>query len=73
MSEPLPDLPGCTHGVKSKNPLVIQCDGCLQTRTTEHGEPMVLVAGWALFPRHAQGDKRRMCTTCWKAEGVEKR
>lgn len=70
--EMLPDLPGRTHGIKSINPYVVQCDGCRTTVTHDGREPYPNFFGRIWFANIRSGDGRRMCASCWKTEGIGK-
>lgn len=70
--ELLPDLPDTAHGIKSLNPTRIQCDGCgrIDTAAPGHGLAITVILSSIQFLGRRFGDHRRMCTDCWKKEGI---
>lgn len=64
----LPDLPDSVHGIKGTDPWMVQCDGCADKFTSDHG--LLFAARGALFLAHSRGDTRRMCSDCWAGVGV---
>lgn len=67
MAEKLHDLPGKVHGIKSMDPLTVQCDDCLEVWTAEN-EPMIITARRVVFNERA-GKGLRLCMDCWRARG----
>lgn len=67
MTEILPDIPGIVHGVKSVDPYVLQCDGCLAV-FVQGDAPLVTFLQDVTF--HYSQPGNRMCAVCWGAEGV---
>jgi len=67
-ADPLPDVPGCVHGIVSLDPPTIQCDGCGMT-VSRPGRLSwaILVAGITFDPREVGGP--RLCRECGKAAG----
>lgn len=61
----LDDLLGYVHGVKGKNPWVVQCDDCL---TCFSGDWLLGVAKSAVF-NNREGSKDRLCYPCWEKRG----
>lgn len=64
MSARLPTLPGCVHGIVSKNPWGVQCDDCLHVFTDKH---LILAVGQVSFNRYVPGTRK--CKDCWRAAG----
>lgn len=61
----LPDLPGCAHGIKGRDPWVVQCDGCGLTITHDGREPKPTFFQRIHFDRHDQYTQR-LCQSCWE-------
>lgn len=60
----LPDLPNTVHGIKSRDPWVVQCDDCLTKFESEH---LILAAMQARFSTALPG--YRLCDGCWAERG----
>ena len=71
ISDPLPDLPGFVHGIKSVGPFRVQCDGCGQVITHDGRETLTTFFARIRFHRAGPGgDHSRRCKDCWVAAGV---
>lgn len=67
----LPDLPNTVHGVKSRNPFIVQCDECA---ALFYNPVAIITASTCLFSNRAahtnpQFACRRMCLACWADHG----
>lgn len=60
----LPDLPDTVHGIKARDPWVVQCDDCL---TCFEDRVLLFAAQQVLFSSFLPGV--RLCADCWKARG----
>lgn len=65
-SQPLPDLDGKVHGIKSLDPWTVQCDDCLSCWS---GDLPIIVAHSAVFNRRSGLQGLRLCGDCWNARG----
>lgn len=70
MTNLLPDLPGCVHGIVSMDPPTIQCDGCGHTFSHRSIAYAAILSGIVFEPsRHP--DTRRLCRECRRVEWPE--
>lgn len=65
---PLPDLEGKVHGIKSLDPLTVQCDDCLEVFT----DPVMILALQKATFSPVLPDVR-LCDGCWIARGFTKK
>ena len=68
MAEKLPDIAGKIHGIKSMDPLTVQCDDCLGVWTAEN-EAMIITARRCTFNAKASLPGVRLCDDCWGKRG----
>ena len=67
-AEKLPDIAGKVHGIKSMDPLTVQCDDCLEVWTAED-EPMITTAHRVIFNERVHDPGLRLCMDCWRDRG----
>ena len=56
----LPDLPVLVHGIKGRDPWLVQCDDCLTVFEEQH---LSLAVRKAVFSSRLPGF--RLCDDCW--------